>query len=59
MSEIAFIASLPMVQTAVSIGGDGSVRIKLEVPEIFRDEALKLSTYAGKTFRVTVVPDAD
>ena len=53
MGEIEFTASLPDIQSAISIGGDGA-RIKLDVPESELMAVLKLTALRGQVFRVSV-----
>jgi len=56
--KITFYASLPPIQSAVTIGGDQATRIKLDIPAIELAEVLKLiSFYSGKSFKVTVEPE--
>ena len=50
---IKFAASLPNIQSAISVGGDG-VRVKLDIPETDIAEALKLVLLKGKVFTVTI-----
>jgi len=52
--EIEFIASLPDIQTAISIGGDGATRVKLDIPESELAQAVKLVMLKGKAFRVKI-----
>jgi len=52
--KIEFIASLPDIQTAISISGDGSTRVKLDIPESELSEAVKLVMLKGKAFKVTI-----
>ncbi|GAV24794.1 hypothetical protein ciss_07270 [Carboxydothermus islandicus] len=55
MEKISFIASLPPIQSAVSVSGNGDgARVKLDVPGSEMSEVLKLLLLTGKTFRVTV-----
>lgn len=52
--EINFVASLPEIQSAVSMGS-GSTRVKLDIPESEMAEAIKLAAYGqGKLLRVSV-----
>ena len=51
--QIEFLASLPDIQSAISIGGDG-IRLKLDIPETEMSEAIKLVMLKGKVFRVTI-----
>lgn len=56
--KITFYASLPPIQSAVTIGGDQATRIKLDIPASELAQVLKLiSFYSGKSFRVTVEPE--
>lgn len=58
METIKFIASLPPIASAVTIGGERETRIKLDVPATELSQVLKLiELYAGRAFRVTVEPD--
>ena len=57
--EIQFIASFPDIQTAISIGGDGSTRIKLDMPETEIASAVKLVLLKGMAFTVTIKPLSD
>ena len=62
MSEgITFRASLPPIQSAISLDGNGDgARIKLDVPACDVGAILLLQhDYAGKAFRVTVEPELD
>lgn len=54
-----FIAALPQVKSAVLLDGgpDLAAQVKLEIPGIYRVEALKLAALAGRTFRVVVHED--
>lgn len=55
MNKITFIASLPAIQSAILISGDGNGgKIKLEVPQSEIAEVLKLSLLYGKCFKVTI-----
>jgi len=50
---IEFLASLPDIQTAISIGGDGA-RVRLDIPETDLANAIKLVLLKGKCFKVTI-----
>jgi len=52
--KIQFVACLPDNQSAISIGGDGATRIKLDIPESELAEAIKLVLLKGQTFQVTI-----
>lgn len=47
-------ASLPMIQSAISIGGDGATRVKLDIPSSELPNALKLVMLQGKAFKLTI-----
>ena len=51
--KISFVASLPDIQSAISIGGDG-VRIKLDVPESDLPNAIRLVMLKGQAFTVVI-----
>lgn len=51
---IEFIASLPDIQSAISIGGDGSTRLKLDIPASELAEAVKMVMLKGKAFKVII-----
>ena len=52
--KIEFIASLPDVSTAIAISGDGSTRVKLDIPESELAEAVKLVMLKGQAFKVKI-----
>jgi len=52
---IEFEASLPDIQSAITLSGSGNgARIKLDVPESEFAEMVKLALLRGKSFRVTI-----
>jgi len=55
MEQITFSASLPEIQSAISVGGDGA-RIKLDIPETDLAEVIRLVTMKGQAFQVTITP---
>jgi len=52
--KIEFIASLPDIQSAINIGGDGATRLKLDIPESELAEAVKLVLFKGMAFKVII-----
>lgn len=53
--KIEFSASLPPIQSALNISGNGDgARIKLDVPGSDMAQVLKLVLLTGKVFKVTV-----
>lgn len=54
---ITFIATLPPIQSAMSVSGNrDGMRIKLDVSENEVPNAIKLMLYSGQVFKVTIVP---
>lgn len=57
MEQISFIATLPPIQSAVSVSGSGDgARIKLDIPGTELLAALRLLALTGRIFRVTIEP---
>ncbi len=52
--DIEFIASLPDIMSAISIGGDGATRVKFDIPESDIAQAVKLVMLKGKAFKVRI-----
>ena len=53
--KIGFMASLPPIQSAINIDGQGNgARIKLDIPASEITEVLKLQKLAGKCFKVII-----
>jgi len=53
---ISFNASLPDIQSAISVGGDGATRVKLDIPSSDIAEAVKLTLLRGQAFTVIIQP---
>lgn len=54
MEKIEFIASLPPIQSALSVSGDSNgARMKVDIPETELPQAIKLLLWRGKLFRLT------
>lgn len=54
---IEFIASLPPIQSAISLSGDeNGARVKLDIPEQYRLQVMQLSALSGVAFKVTIEP---
>ena len=51
--KIEFVASLPDIQSAISVGGDGA-RVKLDIPESDLAQVIKLVMLKGKAFKVSI-----
>lgn len=52
--EIRMMASIPMIQSAISIGGDGGARLKLDIPASEIAQVMRLMLYQGEAFEVIV-----
>ena len=52
--EVSFIASLPDIMTAITISGEGSTRVKFDIPESEIANAVKLVLLKGQAFRVLI-----
>jgi len=51
-------ATIPQIQSAIKIGGDGASRIQFDVPTTEMPELLKLVAYGhGKILKLTVEVD--
>ena len=58
MNKIEFIASLPPIQSAISIDGMGDgARIKLDIPASDLTAVIRLQAFLGMALRVTIEPD--
>ena len=56
---ISFNASLPDILSAISIGGDGATRVKLDIPSSDIANAVKLTLLRGQAFTVIIQPLED
>ena len=55
MKKIEFIASLPPIQSAINIDGQGNgARIKLDIPASELNKVIELQGYIGMSFKVTI-----
>ncbi|ORX22199.1 hypothetical protein BVF91_12975 [Thermoanaerobacterium sp. PSU-2] len=54
MEKIEFLATLPQIQSAIKIGGDGASRIQFDVPTTEIANVVKLIKATGKLVMVTV-----
>lgn len=58
--KISFMASLPPIQSAISLDGQGDgARVKIDVPRSDIEAVLKLQGLAGRVFRVTVETEGE
>ena len=54
MEKIEFIASLPPIQSAISLDGLGGARVKLDIPEEYIEQVMELSRLRGEIFKVII-----
>lgn len=54
-----FRASLPPIMSAIRAGGDGGVRIQLDIPDTDMAEVLRLLLWRDRVLLVTVRPEED
>jgi len=61
VNSVTFIASLPQIQSAISLDGMGDgARIKLDVPRQYVDAIILLQQYfSGESFVVTIQKEVD
>ena len=60
MDKIQFIASLPPIQSAISIDGIGDgARIKLDIPASELSAVIRLQACLGKALKITVELDEE
>jgi hypothetical protein len=58
MNKFSFTASLPPIQSAISVSGQGDgARIKLDIPQSEIAAIINLQLLAGQTFKVTIEPE--
>jgi len=51
---VTFLATIPLLQSAIQVSGDGGARIKLDVPDECMDAVVALMGMRGQVLRVTV-----
>lgn len=57
--QVSFLASLPPIQSAVKVSGNGDgMRVQIDVPESEMPNAIDLLAWRGKVLRVTVEVDS-
>jgi len=55
IDKIEFVASLPPIQSAINIDGQGNgARIKLDIPASEMLQVVQLQTMIGNAFKVTI-----
>ena len=51
---VTFLATIPPIQTAIKVAGDGGARVQLDIPESELPAIARLLLARGKVLRVTV-----
>lgn len=55
MNKISFIATLPPIQSAMNVSGNGDgMRVKLDIPQSEIGNAIRLTLFQNTAFRVTI-----
>lgn len=55
MDKITFIATLPPIQSAMNVSGNGDgMRVKLDIPQSEIGNAIRLTLFQNTAFRVTI-----
>ena len=58
MNKFSFTASLPPIQSAISVSGQGDgARIKLDIPQSELAAIINLQLLSGTTFKVIIEPE--
>ncbi len=58
MNKFSFTASLPPIQSAISVSGQGDgARVKLDIPQSELPAIINLQLLSGKVFKVTIEPE--
>lgn len=52
--KLEFIASLPDIQSAITISGEGATRVKFDIPESELPNAIKLVMLKGQAFKISI-----
>ena len=52
--KINFNATVPEIQSAIKISGNGAVRLQLDIPESELGSAIKIVAAQGKVLNVTM-----
>ncbi len=53
---VAFLCSLPLIQSAIRIAGDGGARVLIDIPESELPAIVRLVLLRGQLLRVTIEP---
>ena len=52
--KIEFYGSIPDIQSAIKISGNGAIRLQVDVPETELAEAIKIVAARGEVIKVTM-----
>jgi hypothetical protein len=52
--KATFLATFPSIQTAIKVGGDGGMRIQLEIPESEMGNAAYILAMRQQVLKVTI-----
>lgn len=53
-ARVSFLASIPPLQSALTVAGDGGCRLKLDADDSQLDSVLQLMAWRGELLRVTI-----
>lgn len=53
---VTFLCSLPLIQSAIRIAGDGGARVLIDIPETEMAAIVRLVLLRGQLLRVTIEP---
>jgi len=56
---VTFLATFPLIQSAIKVSGDGGMRIQLDIPDDQMDAAVQLLALRGEVLRVTVQTEVE
>ena len=60
MNKFSFTASLPPIQSAISVSGQGDgARIKLDIPQSELAAVINLQLLSGQVFKVTIETEGE
>lgn len=55
VDTVVFLATLPSIQSAISISGNGDgARVKLDIPQEDIAQAVRMTAFQGQLLKVTV-----
>lgn len=51
---VSFVATLPLIQSAIKVSGDGGMRVQLEIADDQMDKAIGILSMRGEVLHVTI-----